>query len=81
LGHAFGRECEVLDVQRRIRFEGDDVTLIAQVELRTAPCTDCASGEAELVEVDRAEVLAIATILPSNRNGMFAETFEIKLTE
>ena len=34
-----------------------------------------------MVKIDRTEVLAIATILPSNRNGVFGKTFEIQLTE
>jgi hypothetical protein len=81
LRHAFGRKCEVLDVEGRVGFETDDVTLIAQIELRTASRTDRAASETKLVEVDRTEVLAIATILPSNRNGISAVTFEIEFTE
>src|SRR5687768_6328292 len=81
LWHTVGCDREVFDVERSVRLEADHVTLVAEVKLRAASGADGATGQAIFVEVNRTKVFAVTAVLPSNLNGMFTLTFEIKFAE
>ena len=57
------------------------MALVAKVKLRTAPGADRATLQALPVKVDRTKVFAVAAVLPSDLNGGFAQTFEIKFAK
>jgi hypothetical protein len=57
------------------------VTLIAQVKQRTATRADGAARQSILIKIYRAEVFAVATVLPLNLNRVFALSFKIELAE
>ena len=57
------------------------MALVAEVTLRAPARADGASCETILVEVNRTKVFAVTAVLPSNLNGMFTQTFEIKFAE
>lgn len=57
------------------------MALVAQVKLRSPSRADRAAGEAFLVEIDRAKVFAVTTVLPSDLDGVLAQTLEIKFAQ
>jgi len=66
LRRALGREGKVLGLQRRVGFKTDEVAAIAQVKERAFPGADRAALQSVLIEINRAEVFAVATVLPLN---------------
>jgi hypothetical protein len=81
LRHTVGSERKVFYVEGRIRFEADEVALVAKVTLRTASRAHGAAGQTILIEINRTKVFAVTAVLPSTLNGMLTLTFEIKVAE
>jgi hypothetical protein len=81
LWHAFGREREVLRLERRVRLEADDVATVAQVQKRASPGADGAALEAVLVKIDGTEVFAVTTVLPVQVDRRRGLALEIDLAE
>jgi len=60
----FGIEGEVLSLEWRIGFKADGRAAIAQVEQRDLPGTNRTTLESQVIEIDWAEVLTVAAVLP-----------------
>ena len=78
---ALGRERKVLGLQRSVGFEADDVALVAQVKERAFSGADRTALQIILVEINRAEVFAIAAVLPLDLDRRLALAFEVDLAE
>ena len=78
---AFRCQREVLDLERRVRLKTDHMATIAQVKERASARAHRASFQTELIEIHRAEVLAIAAVLPLDLDWSFGLTFEVNLSE
>ena len=76
---AIGREGKVFSWEGRVRFKTDDVATIAQVKEGAAPRADRAPLQTVLIEVDRAEVFAVATVLPLDIDRGLRLAFEVNL--
>jgi hypothetical protein len=81
LRRAFGRQREVLDLERCVGFETDDVATITQVKERATSRAYQATFEAILIEIHGTKMLAIAAILPLDLNRTLGLAFEVELTE
>jgi hypothetical protein len=68
-------------LQRRIGFEADRVTAVAQIEQRTSTRTDWTAFQALMFEIYRAKVLAVAAVLPLNLNLSLGLAGEIQLAQ
>jgi len=79
LRRTVGREREIFRLEGRVRFKTDDVATIAQVKERAAARADGTTLQTVLVEIDRAEVFAVATVLPLDFDGSLGLAFEINL--
>jgi hypothetical protein len=81
LRRALGRERKVLGLQRRVGFKADEMAAIAQVKQRCFTGADRAALQSILIEVYRAEVFAVATVLPLDCDWRFALAFKVNLPE
>lgn len=79
--NALGGQGEVFRLEWCIRLETDHVTLIAHVELRTLARADRASLQAMLVEINGAEVFAIAAVLPLEFGWSVGLTLEVDFAQ
>jgi hypothetical protein len=80
LRHTFGTERKVFRFQRRVRFEADTKTAVAQVHHRASSVTDRAPFQPILVEIDGAKMLAVAAVLPLKVKRGPSLTPEIKFS-
>ena len=78
---AFGCERKVFGLERRVRFKTDDVATIAQVKERASARAYRAALQTVLIEIDRAEVFAVAAVLPLDFDWRLGLTFEVNLSE
>jgi hypothetical protein len=78
---AFRGEREIFCLEWRVRFKTDGVATLAQIQKRTFARADRASLQTVLIEIYRAEVLAVAAVLPLDFDWRFSLTFEVNLTE
>ena len=81
LRRALGRERKVLRLQRRVGFKADDVAAIAQMKERAFSGAYRAALQSILVELHRAEVFAVAAVLPLEFDGRFGLALEVDLTQ
>jgi hypothetical protein len=81
LRYALGSQREVLGLERRVGFETDHVALVAQVKKRASASANRTALQTVLVEIDRAEVFAIAAVLPLELDRSVGLAFEVDLTE
>ena len=68
-------------MERRVRLETDDIATIAQVKKRAFAGANRTALQTILVEIDWAEVLAVAAILPLEFHRGYRLAFEIDLSE
>src|SRR4030095_9000210 len=81
LRRTFRRQREVFDLERRVRLKTDHVATIAQAKERASARAHRASLQTVLIEIHRAEVLAVAAVLPLDLDRSFRLTFEVNLSE
>ena len=78
---ALGRKRKVLRLQRRVGFEADEVAPVAQVKERGFSGANWTALQSILLEINRAEMFAIAAVLPLDLDRRTALAFEIDLAE
>jgi hypothetical protein len=81
LRHTIVRKRKVFGLEWRVRLEADHIAAVAQVNERAAPCADWTTLQAVLIEIDRAEVFAVAAILPLQIDRCDSLTLEVELAE
>jgi hypothetical protein len=81
LWYAFGREGEILCLERCVGFEADRIASVAQIEQRTSSRADGAPFQAILLDIYRAEMFAVTAVLPLKLNWSIGLAVEIQLPQ
>jgi hypothetical protein len=76
---AFSRQREIFCLKRRTGFEGDDAALVAQKEGRGPPGANGAALLPGVFKIRKAEVFAVAAVLPLELKGRLGVAVKVQL--